>query len=346
MIKTKNIFCFLIAALCLTFCFSLPVAAEAPEVNGGTHTVTFESSDRHDFDLYAEFKQPMYMLDGKLFAPTLCESKAIYRGGTFSDVQVEVDISSINPGGKIDAGIYVQARDPGNNLDAITAWDVQVERIVGNKTYTVKLHEFKNGKYMGERKVAEYVPCFSDTVHLKVTVQGGTLSAYTDFNGRLFSYEIGAGSGSVGLRCFYAPNYFENFTVTSPAIQVETAALASKLAELESFDYAPYTAESADALNGGVSQNAVDTALCNIEKAQNALTKTVTQKELDELVLRAREIVANGSRYTKNTVASISVVLNRIENADDDLSTLYKLLKRRVDGAVEYKFKKGASGNE
>ncbi len=323
------------------------VTAETVTIAGGTDNVIFEDSNMRDFDFYTEFDQPMYILQNRLYAPLLTESKAIYKHGTYSDVDVSVDVAALVPGGNIDGGIYVQASGVNNAANGITAWNVNVEHDVNSSVFALKLHRFENNRWLGAKKEVYNIKYTSDTVHLRVVVKTGVLYAYLDGDAPVFTYNVGKSAGKVGLRSFYAPNYFENFSVTSPMITVEPELLQSKLAELDGFDYSPFTDESAQTLRAAVaeakaalaaeeSQADIDKAYADIVIAKSELTLKKTRADLDALTEKAQKMMSDAN-YTKSSVSSLRVVIEKCNAATEEkISYWYKILQHRMDSAVKY----------
>lgn len=346
----KKTFKILAAALAfiLPLCVVPSVKAESVTVGGGTDRIVFDDSEVRSFDFYEEFNQPMYILQNKLYAPVLTESKAIYKYGIYDNVTVSTDVTSINKNGIIDGGIYIGASGANNSKDGITAWCVNVEHSLESGVYALKLHRFENNRWLGAKKEVFNIKHTSDTVHLSVTVKSGVLYAYTNGE-RIFSYAVGAARGKVGLRAFYSPIYFENFVVTSPVIAVDRKDLENKLNEFKAFDYSPYTKSSATALADAVkkgeavladdkaSQSDIDGAYDNIVTAKNRLLRAKTRADLDALVAETQTVISKPDVYTKSSISSLKVVVGKCQTAaDEDISYWYNVLRHRLDSAVKY----------
>lgn len=344
---------FLTAALALSVPLAVaPIAnAETVSVGGGTDRVFFEDAD--DFTLYSQFDdQTMFTLQNRLYAPVLAESKAIYKYGTYGDAEISVDVTAINKSGNIDGGIYVQASNASNAHDGITAWNVNVEHAVNANTFALKLHRFENNRWVGAQKEVYNIKYTSDTVHLRVVVKSGILNAFISGDEPVFTHYIGAATGKVGLRGYYSPIYFENFSVTAPTIALEPNKLGAKIAAMENFDYTVYTDATSAALRAAVehgketlnslSQADIDGAYADILAAENALIRIRTAEELRALTEKASAIIAEREKYTENSVGSLEIVLRQIEQADgENISELYAVLFRRIQSAVKY-----GGGNE
>ena len=329
-----------------------PAAAEVDySVEGGRFTVDFEKWDDYgDFALYTEFDKKPWQMDGAMYAWSLAEQKIILRGKSFEDVEVSVDISTINECGKFDSGIYVMASNVGSGMDAITAWNVNVEHGATNSTMDLKLHRFENGKWMGIKVEILGLPYSGDTVHLRVVVKDGMLYAF--LNGKTtptFTYEVGEGSGLVGLRNFYSPNYFDNFSVTGLANAVrtskldETKALATEELTKPLASVCKAELEAAIALaENAETQSQVDEAQAALDSALKRAVTARTYSELSELIGKAGEIEnPDGEKYTGNSWNSFQAVKQICdglteESSEYDISYWYGRLQARIDNLVAY----------
>lgn len=329
-----------------------PAAAEVDySVEGGRLTIDFEKWDDYGyFDLYTEFDKLPWQMDGAIYAWTLAEQKMILRGKIYEDVDVSVDISTINECGKFDSGIFVMASNPGMGAGVITAWNVNVEHNASQSTMNLKLHRFENGVWKGAIVEIMGLPYSGDTVHLRVVVKDGTLYAF--LNGRTtptFTYEVGEGSGLVGLRNYYSPNYFDNFSVTGLANKVKTTeleqtmalaaeALKNPLAQLcvSELEAAIALAEAAE------TQSEVDLALKALNDALDRAVEPYTYAELSELMGRAEEFEnPKGSKYTKNSWNSFLAVKEicsslSASSSEYDISYWYGRLQARMENLVAY----------
>ena len=345
------VLCFCLMMSIFALSFSSVVKAENQDyISGGTDKVTF-SDDCQSFALYTEFNQPMYYLQNRLYAPSLAESKAVYQGGPFTDVQVEVTITSINKNGLIDSGIYVQASDPGNKINQITAWCVNVERDVNSNYAIIRLHRFLNNSWDGYKCQAT-INNVGDSYNLKVVVKSGVLYVYINGGECLFNYYIGSNEGMVGLRTYYAPNYFTDFKVTAPSIEFDTSLFEQKIIELENIDSSLYTNDTITALkkeieaakillNTEVSQPLMEECFSRLIKAENSLVKLCTKDDLAELVEIGNAAVSQTDVYTKNSIASLKVVLAECDKAlqsDDnqEISYWYQKLEYKLDTLIRY----------
>ncbi len=335
----------------------VPMLAQQPAkanaeyvVEGGRMTIDFEKeSDEKLFYLYSEFDKEPWLMDGKLYAWTLAEQKMILANHIYYNVDVSVDIHTINKNGKFDAGIYFYANDYRSNIDGIDAWCVNVEKGAGQKSFYVKLHRFKQG-YTGAFAEVKGVPFTTDVINLRVVVNAGYVYAF--INGAknpILSYKVGQGAGNVGLRSFYSPNYFDNFTVTGtphPVDKTEMQNLAEK-ATAELNNTLPQAC--IEELNSAIklsqdaqTQTQVDEAVKALKTALENSVDKVTYQQLTELIATANELQnPDGNVYTENSWNSLNAVKDICANLTEQsseyqISFWYEKLECRIAGLVKY----------
>lgn len=329
------------------------LAVEDYKVTGGRLVYDFEDGKLTDFDLYTEFDKLPYTMDGKLYFWVLAEQKAILKKRSYSDVEVNVDIMTINKSGKFDSGIYVQASEVGPGMDEINAWCVNLERSASETTYYLKLHRFNNS-YLGARVEVGGLKLPMDKVHLRVIVKNGILYAFVDYQETpTITYYIGTDEGKVGLRNFYSPNYFDNFTVIGEGNSYDYSELFPAIEKAREYNTDELTEESG---------NRLKTAL---DHAVAVLQTTVTQYEIDELaktlndaiesviykrafselvsVLSQAEAIINedGKVYTKNSWSSLQKVITvcsqLTEDSDEQLISYWtNRLEYRISALIPY----------
>lgn len=320
-------------------------------VEGGRYSVDFnEVEDADLFGLYTEFDKLPWIMDGKLYAWTLAEQKVIFENKLYTDVDVSVDISTINPSGKFDSGIYVAASGVGNHIDMITAWNVNVEHGAGGKTMDLKLHRFQNGSWKGAIVEIFSLPYTGDNVHLRVVVKDGMLYAFLNYAEKpTFTYEIGETAGLVGLRNFYSPNYFDNFTVIGEGNEVDFTQMnayqeqAAAALEKNLADTCIAELNAALALaNGATTQSQADAACKALEEALERAVEKNTFDGLTALIAQANEIAnENGSVYTENSWASLQAVKSicetlTAESSEYDICYWYSALEARINGLIAF----------
>lgn len=365
----KKVMAFLSVALCSAAVFGLfrtaPLRAAASddyEVSGGRTQFLFEDQAEADaLELYTEFGTLPQIMEGKLYCWTLAEQKVFLKDKQYSDVDVSVDISTINEDGKFDAGIFVQA-DTGDNpsaIDGVAGWNVNVERNAGDKTFTLKLHEFADGRWLGAREEVSGLRFYEDEVCLRVVVRNGMLYAFV-YNGEtpVITHEIGVETGKVGLRCFYSPNMFDNFCVIGGETEYDSGKLETLIAVAKQKDLSVLTQDSANALSEALSaaeliltdvpsQYALDDAVAALESALYGVTIRHTFEELSELIGQAEKLQnPQNKKYTGNSWNSLVAVLDicrslTAECGENEISYWYLRLSLRMDTLIEYE-----GGNE
>lgn len=334
-------------------------AAEAPapssdyEVEGGRLEVSFDSSrDEALFDLYTEFDKLPFVMDGQMYAWVFAEQKIILKDSEYTDVDVSVDISTINDAGKFDSGIYVQASGARNSLNGINAWEVNVEHVADTETYSLKLHRFESGAYKGAFAEVTGLHYEDDTINLRVVVKGGTLYAFLNRESEpTLSYAIGEAAGAVGLRNYYSPNMFDNFAVIGGDTALDTEALTALVAEAEGVDKAALTAQSRTALEEAlaeaqaalgqtVSQYEIDRAAEGLRAALDGCMQAKTFADLTALLAEAAAYT-DPSLYTANSWASFAAVRDicaALEEGapEQEISYWCLRLRMRIDGLIAY----------
>lgn len=332
--KRKLIIIAMILALAVGVSLSFldtPVAAvaeESYEVDGWRTDIGFDAGDESKFRLYTEFGRAPWLMDGKIYFWTLAEQKAIYKVRKYDDVDVSVDISTINESGKFDSGIYVHANNIWGDIDNLDGWNVNLERGADKTTYYLKLHHFEEGSYVGSVAEVSGLRLPMNTVHLRVVVKSGMLHAFVNYESTpVLSYEIGSKEGYVGLRNFYSPNYFDNLSIVGEGNE-KSSAYDAIIEEASKIDSSNLTADSEQAISDALdaAQNAdnqysLEEAVAALEKAMKEALVKRTAEELSAAIERA-EAITDGEKYTQNTWDSLQAVLNicrSVDTTDEEL---------------------------
>lgn len=350
-----------VAALAAALLTAVPLAANVVHadgtanysITGGRITVDFEqASDLNKFSRYSEFTGcDPYVQDGALYAWVLAEQKMIYKDVQFDDVRVDVDISTIGTNGKFDSGIYIGASGAKNQMDGITAWEVNIEHGPGSPTFWLKFHRFENDRWLRDEMVEIGGLIYKgDTMHLTVVVKDKTMYAFLDGGQTpVASKYIGnEARGMVGLRNFYAPCRFDNFSVTGNAITIDFAEMNALKTAAEAKIAEPIVQECKDELTAAIAQaNAADTqdkADAATAALSAALDRVVFSKTLDELstlVTAAGAITNDGKVYTANSYNALVAVKNicsELTQADGEyeISYWYARLDEKIKNLVKY----------
>lgn len=324
-------------------------------MQGGRISYDFSDPDQlADFDLYTEFGKDAEIVSERLLFWTLAEQKAIYRKQYFSDVQMEARFYTFNPKGKLDCGFYLQASNVSDKMDGLTGWCVNIEHGANESTYRLKLHRFENGRWMGDKVAVDDLRFKSDySIKLKVVVLSGILSAYTDDNPEpVFTYEIGKNQGSVGIRCFYAPNSVDDLSITAPDIDTDFTELNELVSKAEKVEEEKYTEESFASLTKALTaakavdensahQYEVDEACTALREALDGLTLRRSFEELTQLIARAKALESSQNKYTVNSYNSVVAVMTICqqlgeESSSQEISYWCNALQKRLDNLVEY----------
>lgn len=321
-------------------------AQESYEVVGWRTTIEFNPGDEERLSLYTEFDRSPWLMDGKLYFWTLAEQKAIFKERKYDDVDVSVDISTINPSGKFDSGIYVHANNVGGRLDQVDGWVVNLEKGAGQSSYYLKLHRFENGRYRGCFVEVSGLRLPLNNVNLRVVVKSGVLFAFVDHQATpVFNYTIGSQSGYVGLRNFYSPNYFDNLSIVGTGNKKDVSSDVV-IEDAKKIDSGKLTAESEKTLNNAIdaaekadNQYSLEKAIAALEKAmKDALVKR-TAEDLATAIEQAEKIT-DGSVYTENSWNSLQSVLaicRNVNTADEEAVSYWTYrLELKILLLVEY----------
>ncbi len=324
------------------------------EVDGGRYTIDFSNHYyAYEFSLYTEFDVQPWWMDNKLYFWSLAEQKAIFSNHTYSDVDISVDICTINKGGKFDSGLYVQGSSFSYHGSGATAWNVNVERDVNSTVGYLKLHRFNNYAWEGI-KVEKSVRLPNDKVTLRVVVKSGMLYAFLDGDKKpVFNYFIGEQSGRVGFRSYYTPCYFDNLQIISPNTKIDYSFINSFLSEAEKIDRQTLTADSVklleqtvlsaqEAVSEKVNQYRIDELTVKIKKTLSQLTFKRELDELNYLLEKAKSFKnPNMSVYTSNSWNSLQAVIGvcetlTIEDGENEISYWINRLENRIDALTAY----------
>ncbi len=351
----KKTFTALVSAVLAAFVFVMPQIVTAKE---GRTEIPFEQNTLTErFDLYTETKsgESFFARGGFLYSTGKAENKAILkRPSDLADFTLEADFYPLdNDICPLDAGFYIYADGAGNNLDAISAYNVNLERGVRSNSLTVKIHRFGHG-YLGEI-AAVRVKWKGARVPLKVAARQGNIKVYVYGDATpVIDVDLTVwNAGSVGFRTFRGSGAkIGNFRLTAPNIDVDTNLLRSLIQEAEVKDPTAYTAVSFTALEEALTQakaacaaeeqTAADMAAEALRKALTNLQKAYTFDYLTSRIAHAEKIAAEGEKlYTGNTFNSLKSVLLRAKNTDgeageEEISYMAQLLDKTLSNLTAY----------
>lgn len=322
------------------------------QVDGGKISIGFDEGDDKYFTFYTEFDVYPYLMDSKLYAWTLAEQKIIFNNYRFSDVDVSIDCNTINENGKFDCGLYIQGDDFANRIDGCkTAYCLNLEKNAGNNTFSLKLHKFGNNSYQGAKKIVSNLKLPTANLNLRAVVKEGTLYAFV--NNEVtprFSYEIGISDGLVGIRSFYSPNYFDNFTIIGEGLTYKRSELEVLIDKVNKLDLNKYTTKTRNALiaalnnaNSVVSldnQYDIDLAFAQLNKAYEALAQLRSKEELEATLVEAKKYKNDNKIYTENSFNALQIVIEKASkidlNNEDDVSYWCVTLENKISSLTLY----------
>ena len=329
---------------------------EQYQVDGGKISIGFDKSDEDILDFYTEFDTYPYLMDSKLYAWTLAEQKVIYNQFRFSDVDVSIDVNTINKNGKFDCGIYVQGNNFTNRLDGCSAYCLNLEKAAGNNSFYLKLHQFYNFAYVGAKKSISGLKLPTQNLNLRAVVKDGVLYAFVN-NERTprFSYDIGISEGYVGIRSFYSPNYFDNLTIIGKGVPYYRSDLEVMLEKAQELDLSKYTSKTATVLEEAISiaqealvssnQYEIDEAYAKLKKAYDEMQELRTMSQFQSVISEAKKYINDQNTYTKNSFDSLMIVLERCEKIDgedeDEVSYWCCTLEDKIASLTPYLTKEG-----
>ena len=340
--------------VCATFALGqLSVGVAQTDLTGGRIDISFSQADANSFVFYSNNENiGMEIREDKLFAPALSITKAVYTKDRYNDFSASVDITAVIKLGRIDSGIIFASNNFSavpEEFDKFTGWCINVERDLGSDSCVVKLHRFEQ-RWVGDLCVSERIRLPKDNARLSVTVKKGIATAY--LNGvAVLSYSVGWTDGSVGLRNYFAPIIFDNFSITASHIPLDKAPLEKRVAEVEKLQRSAWTEESVKrvenalenaktALNGN-SQSVIDCAFEELNKAVEKIVTVWNEQRIANLFENANTLLENRDLYIANTVASVEFLIEKCEcaieqNNGEEIAYWCEKLSRRLQLAVKY----------
>lgn len=346
----------------LSFCLSLPIAPaarigknNAPSIiSGGTIQFDFANpEDVSHFDLYTSYESNPSFNDGIMYSYLYAEQKVILRDVSLSEYLIEADFGPSVYKGHIDMGFYVKCANPSDSVDVIQGWQVNIKHDDNNANWDLRLYKFDNA-WLGTFKEVKNMPFWNDEwIHLSVLVKNGFVTSYinSDYDNPMFTYNIGAGAGLVGIRSFKSPAKVRNLQITSPSFEINTTALSSLINECDTLsenDYTPSSWSKMQAvltqakvvLASPINQLAVNDAIKDLKEAKANLLVKKTYEQLQALIVECEQIT-DAENYTQNSYQSFIFCLNRAKqltqsSSVEDISFNYKMLEYRKNELIRY----------
>lgn len=349
------------AILCVAALFAVSVGGDVTAetygptyeytVSGGKAVYDFsDGGDKNHFDFYTEFDAMPDIVDGKIVCWSLAEQKIVYKNAIYADVDVSVDISTINNNGKFDAGIYVGLKSGVSGaLDGVTGYCVNLERGADKSTYYIKIHEFDH-RYLGAKAEIGSLVLPLNVVRLRVVIKDGMLYAFAGGSDTpQITYDLGDISGYVGFRSFYSPNTFDNIEIIGSVNEVDTTELTALTFRAQGL-LSSVTDNSRSALEAALavaeqaaetkSAYEIDRAVMRLKTAiGGAIVKRNYATLLEWLAEADTKTNADGNIYTANSWASFCKVREMcrsfsVDSDAEDLSYWANRLRLRIDSLI------------
>lgn len=321
-------------------------------VAGGKVSYDFSSKlDESAFEFFTEFDLLPHVVDEKIVCWPLAEQKIVYKKAAYGNVDISVDVGTINDRGKFDAGIYVGlSNNVSGKIDGATGYCVNLERGADRDTYFLKLHRFDQA-WLGAKVEIDSLVLPMNTVHLRVVVKNGVLYAFAGgADSPQITYNIGVKTGYVGFRSFYSPNTFDNVEIIGDIDPIDTTEINGSIS-------------TAQGMLDTVTQNSrirLETALAaaresktlnsayEIERAATALKTAISGAVVKRDYATLQNWIAEadgkanvgGNKYTVNSWSAFCKVKEMCktltaESDEDTLSYWANRLRLRLDTLIE-----------
>lgn len=175
--------------------------------------------DNLDFDFYSSSDSSFTYEDGLLIPAGSGELKAIVKDFSSHTVDARFTIPLISVATNLNGGMYFHAKDAGNNVDQIDAFNVQVEKDAGSDHFRISVFEFTNSAFIG--RIANTVEFAAPTrnLNIRVTIDENDLNVYLNnndvpsLNKKIKSFN--KDGTQVGFRSMHADQRFSNISISS-----------------------------------------------------------------------------------------------------------------------------------
>lgn len=169
--KIRKIISFLIVfSIMFLFGVSMSFTSVAAEEN---------SLIAQDFDFYSSSSDSITYENGVFTMYSSGEQKAIYKTVESRKFDIKFTIEPAVANGAICGGLYFFANNPSNDIDGITALNVNVDKKANEQYYKVYIYEFSDGEYVGA--ISNTIPLnFTDKVQVRVIVDETDICVYLD----------------------------------------------------------------------------------------------------------------------------------------------------------------------
>ena len=193
---------------------------EQIRIEGVATPITLEGTT---FDAYSSNAyHPNYTNDGVMLDNTThCEQKLILKDFEVGDTY-QIDFKLVSESNRdVNTGFYLNARNPGNDLDKITALDIHLERSVASLNWSVHLYNFNQG-YAGQLGTAANKLSKEYSINVRVIVEEGNIRVLIDdMSTVVYEYNVGTSydlSGVLGIRNQgMSKAFISDLVITRPA---------------------------------------------------------------------------------------------------------------------------------
>ena len=172
-----------------------------------------------DFDFYSSSDSNFTYEDGLLIPAGNGELKAIVKDFSSSTVDARFTIPLISVSTNLNGGMYFHAKEAGNEVDHIDAFNVEVEKDAGSDHFKISVFEFTNSAYVGSIANTVEFAAPSRNLNIRVTIDENDLNVYLDgndvpsLNKKIKSFN--KDGMQVGFRSMFAEQRFSNIYISS-----------------------------------------------------------------------------------------------------------------------------------
>ena len=171
------------------------------------------------FDFYSSSSSQFTYEDGMLMSASDAEQKAIVKDFSSQTVDASFTIPLISIDSVLNSGLYIHAKEAGNAIDEIDAFNVEVEKDIGSDHFKVSLFEFTNGAFVTSLGNTVEFACPARNLKIRVTADEYDINVYINdndvpsLNKKIHSF--GKDGMQVGFRSMFALQRFTNIKVSS-----------------------------------------------------------------------------------------------------------------------------------
>ena len=205
----------------LAFSFAvIPYVKQTDKVLSPIHREAVVLDENNlDFDFYSSSDSNFTYEDGLLIPAGNGELKAIVKDFSSSTVDARFTIPLISVSTNLNGGMYFHAKEVGNEVDHIDAFNVEVEKDAGSDHFKISVFEFTNSAYVGSIANTVEFAAPSRNLNIRVTIDENDLNVYLDgndvpsLNKKIKSFN--KDGMQVGFRSMFAEQRFSNIYISS-----------------------------------------------------------------------------------------------------------------------------------